>query len=63
MLHSRMVELHWTSGCPSSVGTLHASRFQRLLSWDFDRLIIAHGPCIERDAKAFVTQAFRWLTG
>lgn len=37
--------------------------FQRLLSWDFDRLIIAHGPCIERDAKAFVTQAFRWLTG
>jgi len=34
---------------------------QKLLSWDFDRLIIAHGPCIERDAKAFVERAFRWL--
>jgi Domain of unknown function (DUF4336) len=33
----------------------------RLLSWDFDRLIIAHGPCIEKDAKPFVEQAFRWL--
>jgi Domain of unknown function (DUF4336) len=35
---------------------------QRLLSWDFDKLIIAHGPCIEKDAKAFVERAFRWLT-
>jgi Domain of unknown function (DUF4336) len=34
---------------------------QRLLSWDFDRLIIAHGPCIEKDAKPFVREAFRWL--
>jgi hypothetical protein len=34
---------------------------QRLLSWDFDRLIIAHGPCIEKGAKVFVERAFRWL--
>ena len=34
---------------------------ERLLSWDFDRLIVAHGRCIERDAKAFVIDAFRWL--
>ena len=34
---------------------------KKLLSWDFDRLIIAHGPCIEKDAKAFVKRAFRWL--
>ena len=34
---------------------------ERLLSWDFDRLIIAHGPCIEKDAKPFVREAFRWL--
>ncbi|MFY9747523.1 MAG: DUF4336 domain-containing protein [Acidobacteriaceae bacterium] len=34
---------------------------QKLLSWDFDRLIIAHGPCIEKDAKPFVKHAFRWL--
>ena len=34
---------------------------EKLLSWDFDKLIIAHGPCIERDAKLFVERAFRWL--
>jgi hypothetical protein len=34
---------------------------ERLLSWDFDKLIIAHGACIEKDAKAFVERAFRWL--
>jgi hypothetical protein len=35
---------------------------ERLLSWDFERLIIAHGPCIEADAKIFVRNAFRWLS-
>jgi hypothetical protein len=34
---------------------------EKLLSWDFDKLIIAHGPCIEKDAKPFVERAFRWL--
>ena len=34
---------------------------EKLLSWDFDKLIIAHGDCIEKDAKAFVLRAFRWL--
>ena len=34
---------------------------EKLLSWDFDKLIIAHGNCIENDAKSFVEQAFRWL--
>ena len=34
---------------------------QKLLSWDFDRLIIAHGPCVETGAKPFVKRAFRWL--
>jgi hypothetical protein len=34
---------------------------EKLLSWDFDKLIIAHGPCIEKDAKKFMKQAFRWL--
>jgi hypothetical protein len=33
----------------------------KLLSWDFDRLILAHGACIERDARQFIQQAFRWL--
>jgi hypothetical protein len=30
---------------------------KRLLSWDFDTLIIAHGPCVETDAKEFVEKA------
>jgi len=34
---------------------------EKLLSWDFDKLIIAHGDCIEKDAKPFVEQAFHWL--
>jgi hypothetical protein len=34
---------------------------ERLLMWDFDRLIIAHGHCIQKGAKAFVERAFRWL--
>lgn len=33
----------------------------RLLSWDFDRAIFAHGDCVERDAKRFVETAFGWL--
>ena len=33
----------------------------KLLSWDFDKLVIAHGVCIETCAKPFVERAFRWL--
>ena len=33
----------------------------KLLSWDFDRLIIAHGPCVKEGAKASVERAFQWL--
>lgn len=34
---------------------------EKLLSWDFDQLVIAHGVCVEKDAKPFVERAFRWL--
>jgi hypothetical protein len=34
-----------------------------LLSWDFDKLIVAHGVCVEYDAKAFLESIFRWLSG
>lgn len=34
---------------------------EKLLSWDFDKLIIAHGPCVETNAKPFVERAFQWL--
>ncbi|HEY1728322.1 MAG TPA: DUF4336 domain-containing protein [Candidatus Baltobacteraceae bacterium] len=33
----------------------------RILAWDFDKLIIAHGKCLDRDAKPFVERAFSWL--
>lgn len=34
---------------------------ERVLSWDFDQLVIAHGPIIRSGAKARVTRAFDWL--
>lgn len=34
---------------------------EKLLSWDFDKLVIAHGDCVVKDAKPFVERAFRWL--
>jgi Domain of unknown function (DUF4336) len=33
----------------------------KLLSWDFDKLIIAHGDCMDAHARPFVEQAFSWL--
>jgi len=37
-----------------------ASRsLRRILSWDFDRIIIAHGDLIEKDAKEVALQAWR----
>jgi Domain of unknown function (DUF4336) len=40
---------------------LACQSLEKLLSWDFDKLIIGHGVCIEKDAKPFVEHAFRWL--
>lgn len=34
---------------------------EKLLSWEFEKLMLAHGTCVEHDAKAFVKRAFRWL--
>ena len=34
---------------------------RKLLSWDFDNLILAHGDCITAGAKAFTESAFRFL--
>ena len=33
-----------------------------ILSWDFDKAILAHGACIRHHAKPFVETAFRWLS-
>jgi Domain of unknown function (DUF4336) len=42
--------------------TLARRSFEKLLLWDFDKLIIAHGVCIGKDAKPFVERAFGWLS-
>lgn len=34
---------------------------KRLLSWEFDKMVIAHGPYIEQGAKTLVERAFYWL--
>ena len=41
--------------------TLARQSLRKLLSWDFDKLIIAQGACFESDAKQYVKRAFRWL--
>lgn len=33
---------------------------ERALSWDFDRLVVAHGFCATRDARPIVERAFTW---
>jgi Domain of unknown function (DUF4336) len=41
--------------------TVARRSLKKLLSWEFDKLVIAHGVCIQKDARSFVEQAFRWL--
>ena len=33
---------------------------ERVLSWDFDRLVMAHGPVVATGARAYVERAFAW---
>ena len=34
---------------------------EHILKWDFERVILAHGSIIEKDAKAILTESFSWL--
>lgn len=47
----------------SFIGNKAAGRasLERLLSWNFNKLIVAHGECIDRDAPDFVRRALSWL--
>jgi len=70
-LHNALFQLEGVAGPMGGVGLdirlsftnrkLARQSLDTLLSWDFDKLIIAHGACIEKDAKPFVEQAFQWL--
>jgi hypothetical protein len=33
---------------------------QRVRDWEFDNVVLAHGPCVIGDAKPFVENAFAW---
>ena len=33
----------------------------RMLEWDFDRILLAHGAPVERDGKAVLRRAYDWL--
>jgi hypothetical protein len=41
--------------------SLARQSLEKLLAWDFDKLIIAHGVCLQAEARPFVVRAFRWL--
>lgn len=41
--------------------TLARRSLAKLLSWDFDKLIIADGDCIDAHARPFIEEAFSWL--
>jgi hypothetical protein len=34
---------------------------EQLLAWDFDKIVVAHGECVERNAKVLLERSFRWL--
>lgn len=38
-----------------------ASAVEQILNWDFQRIIMSHGICIEEDARDFFSRAFAWL--
>jgi hypothetical protein len=40
---------------------LARASLEKMLSWDFDRLIVAHGEVVQSDAKTQVRRAFAWL--
>jgi hypothetical protein len=33
----------------------------RILRWDFDRILLAHGAPVERDGREVMREAYRWL--
>lgn len=48
----------------SFIGKKAAGRasLERLLTWEFDKLIVAHGQCVDHGARDFVRRAFSWLS-
>ena len=40
-----------------------AKDIRRVLEWDFDRIILAHGKVLESGGKAALLESYRWLLG
>lgn len=36
---------------------------ERILAWDFDRVVVAHGAVLERGGREALRQGYRWLLG
>jgi glyoxylase-like metal-dependent hydrolase (beta-lactamase superfamily II) len=34
---------------------------ERILAWDFDRVILAHGDVVERGGRAALREGYAWL--
>ncbi|MCG8414671.1 MAG: DUF4336 domain-containing protein [Pseudomonadales bacterium] len=34
---------------------------EKVLSWDFDRLVISHGYCVDKDARSIVEKSLSWI--
>jgi hypothetical protein len=47
---------------PGDRGYLRA-KIDRILDWDFDRLVVGHGSVVETGGKEALRNAYRWLTG
>ena len=41
--------------------TLFKSSIEHILTWNFERIILAHEDVIEDDAKHILTNSFSWL--
>jgi hypothetical protein len=41
--------------------TVACAEIERILQWDFERVIVAHGDIVESGGKAALREAFAWL--
>lgn len=58
----------WEGGTPidiraTFIGKMAEGRISRdrILAWNFNQVVLAHGTCVEHGAKRFVERAFGWL--
>lgn len=40
---------------------LGRTQVDRILRWDFDRILLAHGAVVDRDGREVMREAYRWL--